>query len=213
MFYHVKIACYHTSLGMIHQTTCHTSQRNGVVERKHRHILDMTRTLMLEMMIPDYLWADAVLTSTYLINYLPSSPLGGEIPLRRLHPQGDQFPLPPRVFGCMAFVQDYTPSKSKLAPRVLKRVFVGYAKTQKGYWIYLPREQKYMVSADVTFHEETPYFSTSSSFSSFMPIPDNMLFIHKISLLLMQFKALIIPNICMLSYFKYISIILYHFMS
>ena len=131
------------SLGMIHQTTCpYTSQQNGVAERKHRHILDMRRTLMLEMMIPDYLWADAVLTSTYLINHLPSSPLGGEIPLWRLHPQGDLFPLPPRVFGCMAFVQDYTPNKSKLAPRALKGVFVGYAKTQKGYRIYLPTKRK-----------------------------------------------------------------------
>ena len=41
---------------------------------------------------------------------------------------------------------------------------------------------------------------------------DNMLFMHEITWLLMQFKALIIPNICMLSYFKYILIILYYFM-
>ena len=40
----------------------------------------------------------------------------------------------------------------------------------------------------------------------------NMLFIHEFTWLLMQIKALIIPNICMLSYFKYISIILYNFM-
>ena len=41
---------------------------------------------------------------------------------------------------------------------------------------------------------------------------DNMLFMHEITLLLMQFKVLLILNICMLSYFKYISIVLYHFM-
>ena len=43
------------------------------------------------------------------------------------------------------------------------------------------------------------------------PTVDNMLFIHEFTWLLMQLKALIIPNVCMLSYFKYISIILYHF--
>ena len=41
---------------------------------------------------------------------------------------------------------------------------------------------------------------------------DNMLFMHEITWLLMQLKELIIPNICMLSYFMYTSIILYYFM-
>lgn len=63
------------SLKIIHQTSCsHTSQQNGVEERKHRHILNMTCTIMLEIGVPDYLWADVVLTSTYLINHLSSSP-------------------------------------------------------------------------------------------------------------------------------------------
>ena len=80
------------SLGIIHQTSCpHTSQQNGVAERKHRHLLDMTRTLLVEMGIPHYLWSDALLTSLYLLNHLPSSPLGGKVPLRRLHPTRDLF--------------------------------------------------------------------------------------------------------------------------
>ena len=41
---------------------------------------------------------------------------------------------------------------------------------------------------------------------------DNMLFTHEFTLLLMQIKALFVLIVCMLSYFKYISIILYNFM-
>jgi len=59
---------------IIHQTSCsHTSQQNGVAERKHRHILVVTRTLMIHMSVPKYLWFDDVLSACYLINRMPSS--------------------------------------------------------------------------------------------------------------------------------------------
>ena len=164
MFYHVKIACYHLAHGIVHQTTCpYTSQQNGVAKRKHRHLLDMVRTLLLAMRVPQYLWCEAVLSATYLVNRLPSAALGGAVPLQRLTPTADIFSLPPRVFGCTAFVQDHTPGLSKLAPRARKGVFVGYSRTQKGYRIYFPDQHQYVTSADVTFHEDVPYFSSTQS--------------------------------------------------
>ena len=40
-------------LGVIHQTTCvYTPQQNGVAERKHRHILEITRAIRLPANIP-----------------------------------------------------------------------------------------------------------------------------------------------------------------
>ena len=51
-----------------------------------------------------YLWYDAVITATYLHNRLASSPLGGAISRTRLFRNGSLFPLPPHVFGCIAFV-------------------------------------------------------------------------------------------------------------
>ena len=150
--------------GIIHQTTCpYTSQQNGVAERKHRHLLDMVRTLLLAMRVPQYLWCEAVLTATYLVNRLPSAALGGAIPLQRLTLAADLFSLPPRVFGCTAFVQDHTPGLSKLAPRAQKGVFVGYSRTQKGYRVYFPDRRQYVTSADVTFHEDVPYFTSTPS--------------------------------------------------
>ena len=149
---------------IVHQTTCpYTSQQNGVAERKHRHLLDMVRTLLLAMRVPQYLWCEAVLTATYLVNRLPSAALGGAIPLQRLTLAADLFSLPPRVFGCTAFVQDHTPGLSKLAPRAQKGVFVGYSRTQKGYRVYFPDRRQYVTSADVTFHEDVPYFTSTPS--------------------------------------------------
>ncbi|XP_078436651.1 uncharacterized protein LOC144707428 [Wolffia australiana] len=159
-----------SSRGIIHQTTCpYTSQQNGVAERKHRHLLDMTRTLLIEMGVPHYLWADALLTSAYLLNRLPSSPLGGEVPLHRLHPDRELFTLPPRTFGCVAFVHDHFPNLSKLAPHSLKGVFVVYSRTQKGYRVYFPDQRRYLVSPDVTFFETIRYFTTTPSVSTPTP--------------------------------------------
>ena len=150
--------------GIVHQTTCpYTSQQNGVAERKHRHLLDIIRTLLLAMRVPQYLWCEAVLTATYLVNRLPSAALRGAIPLQRLTPAADLFSLPPRVFACTAFVQDHTPGLSKLAPRAQKGVFVGYSRTQKGYRVYFPDRRQYITSADVTFHEDVPYFTSTLS--------------------------------------------------
>ena len=65
------------------------------------------------------------MTTIYLHNQIPSCPLGGAILLTRLFPDAYLFPLPRRVFGCTAFVQDYTPSLSKLAPRALNEYFLA----------------------------------------------------------------------------------------
>ena len=126
------------------------------------------------------------MTATYLHNWLPSSPLGGAILLTCLFPNASLFPLPLRVFGCTTFVQDYTPSLSKLAPRALKGVFVGYSRRQKGYHVYFPDTRRYITSTDVTFHEDVPYFYSSTTplrapispplvFPLFLPPPSHLL--------------------------------------
>jgi len=94
---------------------------------------------------------------------MPSTPLGGEVPLRRLLHDTELFRLSPRVFGCVGFVQDLTPGLDKLCPRTLKCVLVGYSRTQRGYRLYHPTSQKYYVSMDVTFFESQSFFSDSSS--------------------------------------------------
>ena len=59
---------------------------------------------MLHMNVAKFLWFDAVLTATYLINRMPSTSLGGEVPIRRLQQDTELFSLPPKAFGCLAFV-------------------------------------------------------------------------------------------------------------
>lgn len=55
--------------GTISQLSCvETPQQNGVSERKHRHIVETARTLLLSSSVPKEFWGEAVHTSVYLIN-------------------------------------------------------------------------------------------------------------------------------------------------
>ena len=52
---------------------------------------------------------------------------------------------------------------SKLEPRVLRCVFIGYASNQKGYRCYHPPTKKVFVTMDVAFHENNMYFNNPES--------------------------------------------------
>ncbi|KAJ9683729.1 hypothetical protein PVL29_019345 [Vitis rotundifolia] len=149
--------------GILHQSSCaHTPQQNGVAERKNRHLVETARTILLHSNVPFRFWGDAVLTACYLINRMPSSILHDQIPHSLLFPDQPLYFLPPRVFGCTCFVHILTPGQDKLSAKAMKCLFVGYSRLQKGYRCYSLETHRYFISADVTFFEDSPFFSATS---------------------------------------------------
>src|SRR4051812_23212585 len=121
------------SKGIQHQSTCSgTPAQSGVAEQKNHHLLEVARALMFQMNMPKFLWSDAVLTATYLINRMPSRVLRMKSPCQ-IHLGENKFIVPPKVFGCTCFVRYYRPAVGKLDPRTIKCIFVGYSPSQKGY--------------------------------------------------------------------------------
>ena len=149
---------YLSSQGIQHQTTCpYTPEQNGVAERKNRHLLEVTRSMMISMNVPKHLWGQAVLTAAYLINRVPSRILDWKSPFEMLRGTM-QNNLPLRTFGCVCFVQDNRPNVGKLDPRAVRCIFVGYSATKKEYVCWSPVEKRLFVSMDVTFRELEPYY-------------------------------------------------------
>lgn len=78
---------YLAAHGVIHYTTCpHTLKENDIVERKNRHLLEVTRALLFQIKVPKVFWADALLTTAYLINRVPTHVLNFQCPLQVLSP-------------------------------------------------------------------------------------------------------------------------------
>ena len=117
------------------------------------------------MNIPKHFWAKAVFTACFLINRMPSSLFNWATPYHQLFPNKPLFLIDPKVFGCTCFVRDVCPQVSKLDPKSLKCIFVGYCRVQKGYKCYCPTLRRYFVSTDVAFFEITP-FSLPSTVTS-----------------------------------------------
>jgi len=60
--------------------------------------------MMFQMNVPKYLLSEAVLTTAYLINRMPSRILGMASPAELLLGQ-QEFKVRPKVFGCVCFVR------------------------------------------------------------------------------------------------------------
>ena len=128
-YFHTFLSQFFDDHCIIHQSSCpHTPQQNGVAKRKMRHLLKVTRALKFHMCVPKSYWSDAILTACHLINRMPSTVLGGQIPYTVLSPDAPLFHLRPKIFGCVCYVHILGPGSEKLDPRSIKCVFLGYSR-------------------------------------------------------------------------------------
>ncbi|KAI3511071.1 hypothetical protein L1887_18215 [Cichorium endivia] len=139
--------------GVLLETTCpHTPQQNGVVERKHRHLLETARAIRFQANIPKRFWGECILTAAYIINRLPSKVVKDKTPYELVwntKPQYDHM----KVFGCLTYFKNTNTKGDKFEPKGKPGVFLGYPQGTKGYKVYDIKERKIVVSRDVVFCE------------------------------------------------------------
>ncbi|KAL2904103.1 Retrovirus-related Pol polyprotein from transposon TNT 1-94 [Bienertia sinuspersici] len=145
-------------MGIKHETSCvDRPQQNGRVERRHRSILEMARTLRFQAGLPLSFWGDCVLAAVHIINRLPIPILDWKTPYEVLHktkPKYDHL----KPFGCLAVASNPSRTKDKFDARGVLCVFLGYPQTQKGYKLLNLSTNVVFVSRDVKFFEHIyPY--------------------------------------------------------
>ena len=65
--YH-RLHAYFQHTGIAHHVSClHTSQQNGIAERKHRHLVETGLALLAHSSLPLWFWDELFLTACYLL--------------------------------------------------------------------------------------------------------------------------------------------------
>ena len=148
------------------------SQKYGVVERKHRHILKTTQELLFQSHLPSEFWGECILTTIYIINRLPS-------PLKLLYNQQPSVSHL-KTFGCLCCATVVSP-KQKFDSRARQCIFIGYPHNKKGYKIFDIDACNFFTSHDVSFHESVfPFCQQSWTQSS--PLLQDILLVIDIDL-------------------------------
>jgi len=121
------------SEGTLAQLSCPSAHaQNSVVERKHHHLIETTRTFLISLFVPSYFWGEAVSTAVYLINRQPSSKLFGKSPGEVIIPPNyDHL----RVFMYMlCFASSIIPdfeNKTRYTPYMSLRIQISYIATNE----------------------------------------------------------------------------------
>ncbi|CAA7038223.1 unnamed protein product [Microthlaspi erraticum] len=109
-----------------HLTAPYTPQQNGVVERRNRTLMEMTRSIMKHMHVPNYLWGEA-------------------------RKEANSHHI--RIFGCIGYAKVEKPQLKKLDDRSRVLVHLGTEPGSKAYRLLEPQGRKIIVSRDVVFDE------------------------------------------------------------
>ena len=126
--------------------------QNGIVERRNRTLMEMSRSMMAYSQLPQIFWGEGLTTTNYLLNKvnIKSKDLtsyeywtGHKLDLSNL-----------RVWGCKAHVLIPKPLRDKLKRKTWECKFIGYVQKGSGYRFY-NKGKGLIESRDAIFLEST----------------------------------------------------------
>jgi hypothetical protein len=126
--------------------------KNGVVERKNRTLIYMSRTMLDEYKTPDIFWCEAINTACHAINrlYLHKKLKKTSYELLTSNkPKVSYF----RVFGCKCLILNKRPKTSKFASKVDEGFLLGYGSNEHVYRIFNKTSGRVEIAVDMTFDE------------------------------------------------------------
>ncbi|KAF0689295.1 hypothetical protein As57867_019178, partial [Aphanomyces stellatus] len=135
-------------------TNPYSPEENCVVEKSNYSVMNKVRCILQASGMDKVYWGEALNYVVYTENRSPTKALGGKTPFEALYgrkPNIDHL----RPFGCTAFAFIDKAKRTKLDPRAIKCVFVGYASQHKSYRLIDCDSGQLIQCRSVTFTEDS----------------------------------------------------------
>lgn len=130
----------------------YAQQQNGKSERLNRSLTEKARCMLFDNNLEANFWAEAVCAAAHVLNRSPSRCVVDKIPEEiwsGKRPDVSHI----RVFGCKAMMMIPKQKRTKLEPKSLECIMVGYAQGSKAYRLFDPVNRRIHISRDVVFQE------------------------------------------------------------
>ena len=125
---------------------------NGLGKKMNWTIMERVRSMLAHAKLSKTFWAEALMTTTYLINRSRSTPLDGDVP-QRVWTRKDVSYRHLKVFDYLAYVHVAKEKQGKLDPKTRPCIFLGYGDDEFGYRLWNLEEKKVIWSRDIVFME------------------------------------------------------------
>lgn len=148
------------------------TEQNGCVERKHKHIVEIARTLLVAFHVSQKYWVEALSIVMYLINMLPIYGIAKSPKELLFHKPRDYSIL--KIFSCSCYPWLKPYVSSKLDGKSKKCVFLGYSLQHKAYRCLDPITSRVYISHHVLFDDTLFPFHNISPTSPLLPITSSV---------------------------------------
>jgi hypothetical protein len=152
-FKNTRLNDLYDEFGIRHQFSAkYTPQSNGLVKRKNRTLIDMTRSMLSEYNVSHSFWAKAINMACYYSNRLYCHPMMEKMPYELLHgkkPNIAHF----QVYGCKCYILKKGTRLSKFEKKCDEGFLLGYSTTSKAYRVWNLASSTLEEVHDVEFDE------------------------------------------------------------
>nr|GEW05283.1 ribonuclease H-like domain-containing protein [Tanacetum cinerariifolium] len=132
-----------------------TPQQNGIAERKNKTLIEASRTMLADLLLPIPFWAKTVNTACYVQNRVLVTKPHNKTPYELLHGRTPSIGFM-RPFDCHVTILNTLDPLGKFKERVDDRFLVGYSVCSKAFRVFNSRTRIIQETSHVNFLENKP---------------------------------------------------------